>query len=80
MNCKDEVLTIQKEDVNLRIGTIIAKTGDMKMKDGRLVKIENNSCVTTEGIISNCAEMHSNKNKKDREKVDSINIKELKIN
>ena len=59
MHCMGDKAEVQKTDVKLKSGTVISTKGEVKMKDGQSIKIENGQCVSMMGSIGDCEKMHS---------------------
>jgi hypothetical protein len=62
-HCMGDKVAPQKTDVTLKNGTVLTPTGDVKMKDGKSLKLENGQCVSMMGSIGDCEKMHITKNK-----------------
>ena len=59
MHCMGDKAEAQKTSVKLKGGTVISPNGEIKMKDGKTLKLENGQCMSMMGSVGDCGKMHS---------------------
>ena len=59
MHCMGERAEAQKIPVTLKSGTVISPKGEIKMKDGKSIMLENGQCMSMMGSIGDCEKMHA---------------------
>ena len=61
VHCMGDKTEAQNTAVTLKGGTVISPKGEVKMKDGKTMKLENGQCMSMMGSIGDCEKMHPSK-------------------
>ena len=59
MHCTGDKTEALKTPVTLKNGTMISTKGEVKMKDGKTMMMENGQCMSMMGSIGDCEKMHA---------------------
>ena len=59
LHCMGDNSEPQKATVTLKNGTTISPKGEVKMKDGKSMMLENGQCMSMMGSVGDCEKMHA---------------------